>query len=37
MSGFPDPFAVAFGEQFHSSPKGSERQVAAMVLGAPAA
>ena len=34
---FPDPFAVAFGEQFHSSPKGSERQVAAMVSGASAA
>lgn len=33
---FPDPFAVAFGEQFHSSPKGSERQVAAMMSGAPA-
>jgi NAD(P)-dependent dehydrogenase (short-subunit alcohol dehydrogenase family) len=28
---FPDPFAAAFGEQFHASPKGSERQVAAMV------
>ena len=28
---FPDPFAVTFGEQFHSSPKGSERQMAAMV------
>jgi len=28
---FPDPFAVAFGEQFESSPKGSERQMAALV------
>jgi NAD(P)-dependent dehydrogenase (short-subunit alcohol dehydrogenase family) len=28
---FPDPFAVTFGEQFHSSPKGVERQMAAMV------
>ena len=28
---FPDPFAVAFGEQFHSSPKGAERQMAATV------
>jgi NAD(P)-dependent dehydrogenase (short-subunit alcohol dehydrogenase family) len=27
---FPDPFAAAFGEQFHSSPKRSERQMAAM-------
>jgi NAD(P)-dependent dehydrogenase (short-subunit alcohol dehydrogenase family) len=27
---FPDPFAVAFGEQFHASPKDSEMQVAAM-------
>lgn len=26
---FPDPFAVAFGEQFHASPKDSERQAAA--------
>jgi NAD(P)-dependent dehydrogenase (short-subunit alcohol dehydrogenase family) len=34
---FPDPFAAAFGEQFHSSPKSSERQVAAMVAGAPTA
>jgi NAD(P)-dependent dehydrogenase (short-subunit alcohol dehydrogenase family) len=28
---FPDPFAVEFGRQFASSPKASERQVAAMV------
>jgi NAD(P)-dependent dehydrogenase (short-subunit alcohol dehydrogenase family) len=28
---FPDPFAVAFGELFHSSPKSSERQTAALV------
>jgi NAD(P)-dependent dehydrogenase (short-subunit alcohol dehydrogenase family) len=28
---FPDPFAVAFGEQFQSSPKDSERQIAAAV------
>jgi len=28
---FPDPFAVDFGRQFASSPKASERQVAAMV------
>jgi NAD(P)-dependent dehydrogenase (short-subunit alcohol dehydrogenase family) len=28
---FPDPFAVAFGEQFHSSPKTVERQMAAIV------
>jgi NAD(P)-dependent dehydrogenase (short-subunit alcohol dehydrogenase family) len=28
---FPDPFAVAFGEQFHSSPKSVERQLAAIV------
>ena len=28
---FPDPFAVAFGEQFYSSPKDVERQMAAMV------
>jgi hypothetical protein len=34
---FPDPFAAAFGEQFHSSPKSSESQVAAMVAGAPTA
>jgi NAD(P)-dependent dehydrogenase (short-subunit alcohol dehydrogenase family) len=34
---FPDPFAVAFGEQFHSSPKDSERQMAAMLSGAPSA
>jgi NAD(P)-dependent dehydrogenase (short-subunit alcohol dehydrogenase family) len=31
---FPDPFAVAFGEQFHSSPKGAERQMAATVATA---
>ena len=34
---FPDPFAVAFGRQFEASPKASERQLAAMVSGAPAA
>ncbi|WP_460348419.1 SDR family oxidoreductase [Actinoallomurus acanthiterrae] len=28
---FPDPFAVAFGEQFHASPKSAERQMAAIV------
>ena len=28
---FPDPFAVEFGRRFQSSPKDSERQVAAMV------
>lgn len=28
---FPDPFAVAFGEQFYASPKSMERQMAAMV------
>jgi NAD(P)-dependent dehydrogenase (short-subunit alcohol dehydrogenase family) len=27
---FPDPFAVEFGRQFESSPKASERQIAAM-------
>ncbi len=30
---FPDPFAVDFGRRFQSSPKASERQVAAMVSG----
>lgn len=33
---FPDPFAVDFGRQFESSPKASERQNAAMVLGSAA-
>ena len=28
---FPDPFAMAFGEQFLSSPKDAERQMAAFV------
>jgi NAD(P)-dependent dehydrogenase (short-subunit alcohol dehydrogenase family) len=28
---FPDRFAVAFGEQFHASPKSAERQAAALV------
>jgi NAD(P)-dependent dehydrogenase (short-subunit alcohol dehydrogenase family) len=28
---FPDPFAVDFGRQFASSPKASERQMAAMI------
>jgi NAD(P)-dependent dehydrogenase (short-subunit alcohol dehydrogenase family) len=28
---FPDPFAVDFGRRFESSPKASERQIAAMV------
>ena len=32
---FPDPFAAAFGAQFHSSPKSAERQMAALV-GVPA-
>jgi hypothetical protein len=27
---FPDAFAVDFGRQFQSSPKASERQIAAM-------
>jgi NAD(P)-dependent dehydrogenase (short-subunit alcohol dehydrogenase family) len=27
---FPDPFAIAFGEQFHASPKDAERQMAAL-------
>ena len=30
---YPDPFAVTFGAQFESSPKASERQLAAMVAG----
>jgi len=34
---FPDAFAVSFGEQFHSSPKTSEQQIAAMVSEASAA
>jgi NAD(P)-dependent dehydrogenase (short-subunit alcohol dehydrogenase family) len=33
---FPDPFAVDFGRRFQSSPKASERQIAAMVSGAAA-
>jgi NAD(P)-dependent dehydrogenase (short-subunit alcohol dehydrogenase family) len=33
---FPDPFAVEFGRLFESSPKGSERQNAAMVSGSAA-
>jgi NAD(P)-dependent dehydrogenase (short-subunit alcohol dehydrogenase family) len=33
---FPDPFAVDFGRQFEASPKASERQNAAMLLGAAA-
>lgn len=28
---YPDPFAAQFGEQFGSSPKGSEKQIAAML------
>ncbi len=28
---FPDPFAATFGARFESSPKGSEREMAAMV------
>jgi NAD(P)-dependent dehydrogenase (short-subunit alcohol dehydrogenase family) len=28
---FPDPFAVDFGRRFESSPKASERQMAAMI------
>ncbi len=31
---FPDPFAVGFARQFESSPKASERQMAAMVAAA---
>jgi short-subunit dehydrogenase len=37
---FPDPYAVDFGRQFGSSPKDSERQIAAMtaaMLSGPAA
>jgi NAD(P)-dependent dehydrogenase (short-subunit alcohol dehydrogenase family) len=34
---FPDPFAVDFGRQFASSPKASERQMAAMVPAMPSA
>jgi NAD(P)-dependent dehydrogenase (short-subunit alcohol dehydrogenase family) len=33
----PDPFAVEFGRQFESSPKASERQMAAMVAALAAA
>ena len=33
---FPDPFAKDFGRLFESSPKASERQVAAMLAGAAA-
>jgi len=33
---FPDPFAVDFGRRFQSSPKASERQIAAMVSGSAA-
>jgi NAD(P)-dependent dehydrogenase (short-subunit alcohol dehydrogenase family) len=29
---FPDPFAMQFGQEFASSPKATERQMAAMVL-----
>jgi len=29
---FPDAFAVDFGRQFGSSPKASERQIAAMMV-----
>ena len=29
---FPDPFAVEFGRRFESSPKASERQIAAMMV-----
>jgi NAD(P)-dependent dehydrogenase (short-subunit alcohol dehydrogenase family) len=32
---FPDPFAVDFGRQFGSSPKASERQIAAMMAAMP--
>ena len=32
---FPDPFAVDFGRQFMSSPKASERQIAAMTAAMP--
>jgi NAD(P)-dependent dehydrogenase (short-subunit alcohol dehydrogenase family) len=33
---FPDPFAVQFGQQFQSSPKASEQQIAQMVAPGPA-
>jgi hypothetical protein len=33
---FPDPFAGDFGRRLESSPKASERQVAAMVSGSAA-
>ncbi len=33
---FPDPFAADFGRRFESSPKASERQIAAMVSGSAA-
>jgi NAD(P)-dependent dehydrogenase (short-subunit alcohol dehydrogenase family) len=33
---FPDPFATDFGRQFETSPKATERQMAAMVLGSAA-
>jgi NAD(P)-dependent dehydrogenase (short-subunit alcohol dehydrogenase family) len=33
---FPDPYAADFGRQFESSPKTSERQMAAMITGSAA-
>jgi NAD(P)-dependent dehydrogenase (short-subunit alcohol dehydrogenase family) len=33
---YPDPFAIDFARQFESSPKASERQIAAMILGSAA-
>lgn len=32
---FPDPFAVSLGAQFHSSPKATERQLAALATPTP--
>jgi NAD(P)-dependent dehydrogenase (short-subunit alcohol dehydrogenase family) len=32
---FPDPFAIAFGAQFHASPKSAERQAAALASSLP--
>lgn len=33
---FPDPFAIDFGRRFQASPKASERQIEAMILGSAA-
>lgn len=35
LSVFPGPFAMDFGRQFGSSPKASERQIAAMTAAMP--